>query len=435
MLLSVLAACSLLAAGDPDILPASAKDESPKIQWESLTRQSLLFLSIEHAFRLTTEPGTRDGFRGSYFRGYLGAVRNMHGWADGDPFYVNFIGHPLHGAVSGNIFVQNDPAYRDVSFGRDRRYWLAKLRAGAFSFLYSTQFEIGPLSEASIGKVQSVYPQVGFVDHVVTPVIGTGWMIAEDAIDKYLIRRFEDRFTNPVARLLVRGGLNPSRSLANVLRWRPPWYRDTRSGVLTYGLVPHAMDLPKPLPEPFVPSRTPRFEFALPAHVLEFGRVRCLGGAGEAAYRVKPSLDMMLTVGGCKMIGLEENLSGDSLFFLAGPRWTPRPLGRFTPRTHILFGGHKITTERVLPEVRTALIESSQKLDFKLLRPQYTESKLTDGFAMAVGLQMDIGLNRVLNFRLASVEYLRTWLPAQQWGDYQTGFRVSTGLVLKVGTW
>lgn len=41
-----------------------------------------------HAFRLATEAGTRaGGFRlgRDYFRG----LGNLHGWADGDPFYVN----------------------------------------------------------------------------------------------------------------------------------------------------------------------------------------------------------------------------------------------------------------------------------------------------------------------------------------------------------
>ena len=53
-------------------------------------------------------------------------------------------------------------------------YWKSRLRATAFSWVYSTLFEIGPISEASLGNVQREYPEVGFVDHVWTPVLRVG---------------------------------------------------------------------------------------------------------------------------------------------------------------------------------------------------------------------------------------------------------------------
>src|SRR6267142_3972870 len=214
------------------IRPVRITTEQEKgVDWGRLVNQSLLFMSFENAFRCATEQGTRDGFSNPFFRGYLNSVGNLHGWNDGDPFLVNYVGHPMQGAVSGYLWTQNDRGYRDIQFGSNRRYWKGKLRGAAYSYIYSVLFEIGPMSEASIGNIQSYYPQQGFVDHVVTPVIGLGWTITEDAVDQYIIRYIERRTSNQWARLLVRGGLNPSRSMANVLAFKTPWHRDNRPGV------------------------------------------------------------------------------------------------------------------------------------------------------------------------------------------------------------
>ena len=150
----------------------------------------------------------------------------LHGWSDGDPFYVNYVGHPMQGAVSGYLWTLNDTRYKRVEFGRDPEYWKSRLRAGAFAWAYSEMTEIGPLmSEAAIGNIQAFYPQQGFVDHVVTPSIGLGWMIAEDVMDRYLVRFVERKVQNRYVRILVRGGANPSRSLANVISGQWPWAR------------------------------------------------------------------------------------------------------------------------------------------------------------------------------------------------------------------
>ena len=166
---------------------------------------SLAFLTVEHTFRILTEQGTRDAFHTPFFPGYFDSVESLHGWADGDPFLVNYVGHPMQGAVSGFIWQHNDRAYRTVEFGANSRYWKSKLRSAGFAYLYSVQFEIGPLSEASLGHIQALYPQQGFVDHVVTPTIGMGWTIAEDSIDRYVMRAIEAHTENPYIRLFARG--------------------------------------------------------------------------------------------------------------------------------------------------------------------------------------------------------------------------------------
>ena len=62
-------------------------------------------------------------------------------------------------------------------------------------------------------------------------------MIAEDSMDRYIIERIEAHMHNPYVRLLVRGGLNRARSMANLIAFRVPWHRDTRPGVRVHGRV------------------------------------------------------------------------------------------------------------------------------------------------------------------------------------------------------
>lgn len=84
------------------------------------------------------------------------------------------------------------PATRLPSFGDGRRYWMSRLRALPFSAAMSTLWTLGPASEASIGNVQ-IHASPGFVDLVGTPIMGVGWMVGEDVIDRYLISWVENR--------------------------------------------------------------------------------------------------------------------------------------------------------------------------------------------------------------------------------------------------
>ena len=124
--------------------------EPTGVDWSALLRESFAFLTLEHGFRYMTENGTRHPHSG-FVKGYVDSLNNLHGWGDGDPFLVNWVGHPMQGAVAGFLFAQNDRKYRFVEFGKNRWYWKSRLRATAYSWAYSEQFEIGPLSEAALG--------------------------------------------------------------------------------------------------------------------------------------------------------------------------------------------------------------------------------------------------------------------------------------------
>ncbi|MBS1827071.1 MAG: hypothetical protein JST93_17265 [Acidobacteria bacterium] len=414
--------------------------QNQSVDWSRVFQQSARFLAIQHGFRLATEKGTRQGMRGPFFDTYAESIRSMHGWADGDPFYVNFIGHPMMGAVAGRIFEQNDRRYLGASFGNNRDYWKRQLRAAAFSFAYSAQFEIGPFSEASIGKIQRTWPQHGFVDFVVTPVIGMGWAIGEDAIDEYLVRRIERWTGNNYARILARGWLNPARSFANMLAGRVPWYREDRAGVYapySYVRRERAVD-PAPAQSLDTPSGLAPFEFSMNFEPQYFtsAAVSCFGGNGSAAFRLAPQWQLVFEAGGCKMSNLPENLSGDSLTYMAGPRWRPSPNRRFRPHLQLLVGGHKVAQERFFPDKwQTWEPVVTTVPNPAAYRYNYTDRYDSNAFALAAGGGLDIRLNNALAFRLASLQYRHSWVQSLDGLSFQNGLQFSTGLVLQMGTW
>ncbi|MGB7554178.1 MAG: hypothetical protein WBM04_07380 [Candidatus Korobacteraceae bacterium] len=415
------------------------------IDWWYLAEGSLAFLTVEHTFRYATEWGTRDAFDTPFWPGYLASAGNLHGWADGDPFLVNYVGHPMQGAVAGFIWQHSDRAYRDVVFGENRRYWKAKLRGAAFSYLYSVQFEIGLISEASIGHVQAQFPQQGFVDHVITPTVGLGWTLAEDSLDRYVITLFEEHDRNPYLRLLLRSGLNPSRSMANAMNGMVPWHRDNRPGVF------------KPFPEAAVakaaleretaetpvnpPLGVAPFEFTVtPNFRTYFGsgaKGSCVGGGSSIAFRVASDLQIVADVNGCKLLDLPTNLSGDSLSYMIGPRWTPAAAGRWNAHAQFLVGGAKLTQEKIYPDEKLALFGPAGPKAGNLYatHPMYTKDWETNGFAVAAATGVDYKINNALALRVASLEYSHSWTQDLNGFNYQNGLQLTTGLVLRMGTW
>jgi hypothetical protein len=219
-------------ANDPTAKPPDNNGDQ-RTQWKPMLAQATTFLWIQHTFRFLTEPGTRAELKGPFFADWFTSVKNTRGWHDGDEFLVNYIGHPMQGAVTNYIYVQNDPKSRNLEAGFNKAYFKSRMKAMLFSTVYSTQFELGLLGEAGLGNVgrvptpKSQHP-MAYVDLVVTPTLGTMWMVGEDALDRLLVKRLEDHVENRVVRLLVRSFLNPSRSFANALRGRYPWYRDGR---------------------------------------------------------------------------------------------------------------------------------------------------------------------------------------------------------------
>jgi len=214
---------------DGDANDDSDKDNDPKypregFQWRSAIEQSLLFLAVQHGYALT-QPKTRSALKGEFFNDYIKSVKSLRGWGDGGRFFTNYIAHPMQGSFMGFIQIHNDPKGKRQRFGGSKDYWQSRMKAMAWSAAWSTQFEIGPLSQASIGNVGLKGKQT-YVDLVITPTLGTAMLITEDAIDRFLIESIEGKINNYYLMIFSRILLNPTRTVANLIRFKLPWYRD-----------------------------------------------------------------------------------------------------------------------------------------------------------------------------------------------------------------
>ena len=188
---------------------------------------SLKLLMIEHGTRVAFQDKTRRELGGNFWRDYRQSVRMPAKWEDSDGWWVNYIGHPIHGAAAGYLWLDHSPG--DPSeISLSSKYWASRARATAWAAGYSLQFEVGPLSEASIGNVGQSPETTGWVDYVVTPVGAFGLIVAEDALDKYFVKWFERRVENRVARIAMRLIFNPGRTLSNTSSGRVPWHREGR---------------------------------------------------------------------------------------------------------------------------------------------------------------------------------------------------------------
>jgi len=232
------AATALLAAVlitlSPDPLRAQVLDDTFDDDRDSdaadvieAVRSSFRLTAIQHALRIGLESKTRAHLGGPFIGDYRRSLRVPGQWHDGDSAVTNYVGHPIQGAASGFIWIDNDPkAPRSLRMTRD--YFASRFKAMAWATGYSVQFEVGPFSEASIGNVGMNPATVGWVDHVVTPTGGVLLMVGEDAVDRFLIARLERKVGPRWMRGALRMFLNPSRATANVAGLRAPWFRADR---------------------------------------------------------------------------------------------------------------------------------------------------------------------------------------------------------------
>lgn len=212
---------NLKNAPAPDDL---AEKKAEGFRWGSAIRQSLMFLAIQHGYALT-QPKTREALKGKFWEDYVKSVKSLHGWEDGGRFFTNYIAHPMQGSFVGFIQVQNDPKGMKQQFGASGDYWRSRMKAIAWSAAWSTQFEVGPLSQASIGNVGLKGKQT-WEDIVVTPALGTALLISEDAIDRFVMKRIERGTDNFYIVIFSRMLLSPTRTIANLFRFKTPWHRD-----------------------------------------------------------------------------------------------------------------------------------------------------------------------------------------------------------------
>ncbi|MGC2616837.1 MAG: hypothetical protein WA354_22580, partial [Terracidiphilus sp.] len=209
-----------------------------RVHWGPMIIESILFNAFDDAGNLYTGYWYRwETTNGKWWDRYIDSAAEWRWdhWSDDNPMLDDYVGHPFMGAITNSIWIQNDPKGMTLGFQNDRAYWNSRLRALAWSTFYSFAWKLGPLGEASIGHNGDHYftdmgvttNETGWVELVTTPVGGFGWTIAEDYLDKHVVTKLEDKNRNPLL-LTVYSFLTPARGFANILRFRPPWYRDSR---------------------------------------------------------------------------------------------------------------------------------------------------------------------------------------------------------------
>jgi hypothetical protein len=191
------------------------------IAWHSLLRDSFVLLMVQHAYRIGFEGGTRASLGGPFFKEWFASASTLCCWDDGDKVTTNYVWHPLLGSTATFIFANNHGPSQQTPMGNTSRYWKVKGFQGIYSFVYSLNFELGPLSEASIGNVGLKRGEMTYCDLVITPVLGMLISLGEDAARLHIIDRVKRShlyWGNTLAVLL-----NPTRSVANVMGGKVPW--------------------------------------------------------------------------------------------------------------------------------------------------------------------------------------------------------------------
>lgn len=206
-------------------------NSADKFHWKSAIVESLYFLGIQQSLRMMQKK-TRREINGPFFRDWATSVKNLGKWRDGDSTFTNYVAHPMQGAVTSRIFINNSEKSRKQEVGKSKDYWKSRAKALAWSTVWSAQFELGPISEASIGNV-GLYDRVGpnrmgWVDLVITPTAGTAVVVGEDMIDKYILKNWLEKNRPRWKIRLLRMFITPFQAFTNVLHGKLPWKRYSR---------------------------------------------------------------------------------------------------------------------------------------------------------------------------------------------------------------
>ncbi len=304
------------AIGTPHVV--SSPDGVEHYHWKGLLLQSFWFFGIEQTARLLTDSYYRYlTVDKPFWHDYIASLHqwNMGRWSDGDDFLVAYIGHPIQGAVTSFIEIQNDPHDRSLRISATRAYWMSRFKGMLWATVFSTDEKVGPLGETALGSeggytyipgcnygtcayipgVTKYTNNTGWVKFITTPVVGTVWVIGEDLIDRYISDPIQEGRPEAVFPKIFRGSINPCRSAANAMRLKKPWYRDFQHpDVVNTSAVHFIRD------DDVVIRRLPRLEIfphwnalSLPVNTSQCGTCRSFTtGVGVGfSYRIKRWLD------------------------------------------------------------------------------------------------------------------------------------------------
>jgi hypothetical protein len=134
----------LLATIAPLSAAVSAQSVTPSVTLEDdkgvdvlgAFGDSLKLLLIEHTIRIAAQEKTRRELSGPFWPDYRDSLRVPRQWEDSDAWWVNYIGHPIHGASAGYIWLDHD-SNAPYEISSSRRYWSTRAQAAAWTAAYS----------------------------------------------------------------------------------------------------------------------------------------------------------------------------------------------------------------------------------------------------------------------------------------------------------
>ena len=413
---------------------ASVPTEKPSFQWRRALSESFTFLVIEQAYVVHTDFNwvvVENGIPfNHYWRDYKQSLSAwVHsGWNDGDPNWFGYVGHPIQGALTGFIEIQNDPQGEKLEFSKTKAYWWSRTKAAMWNAAYSTQWNLGPLSEVTVEKYgtktrapwnyNGSYPctkhcltGVGQIDIVMTPLAGTGWLIGEDFLDKEIVRRVEGATDNHILIDTVRCALNPIRGGAYILHGKPPWYRASRDVQRATLLgLPKTAEAARETPATQIPNRGNIF-----LGYSHMGGVRCQIPISDVRTTCDP-----LSAKASNLSGWNTSFEKKYLHYFGAVADFSGQYGSVTQRNY-LFGIRGSATIGRFRPFAEALFGAVNLQENGSAAPKSNTS-----FAEALGFGIDFRLMRLLSWRIQA-DQLKTELTTVG----QQNVLVSSGLAVR----
>jgi len=129
----------------------------------------------------------------------------------------------------------------------------------------------------------------------------------------------------------------------------------------------------------------------------------------------------------------------DSLFYGGGLRWAPLADGRVSPFIEVLFGGRKVTYEVDNPALHEQLKkewnDGNGTIPHYPKRSDWSTEFAENGPSLSSGGGLDVVVKRPFTFRLINVQYTHSWMSDVEMIRPQSGIRITTEAVLRIGTW
>ena len=179
---------------------------------------------------------------------------------------------------------------------------------------------------------------------------------------------------------------------------------------------------------------------AFPAFQFFTGGGTCVGGGGSGAGRINSSWQFVAELSGCLVLHMPaSNQSADSLFYGGGLRWMPKASRRFSPYVQLMIGGNRVTHETDDIALRQKLLtewnDGNGILQHYPLRNDWSAEISKNGPALKLAGGFDLVLARPFAWRLLDLEYAHVWMGNVVNIHPQNALRISTGAVLRIGTW